>query len=227
MTSIALIGPGRHGTAIASLFASHGTDVVLHHHRPEKAEAAAAAVRAVARDAEVSVAAGLRDAVAGQDLVVLATLWDAPQREVIAGLGDALVGKVLLDVSNPLDVTPAGIIPRQPAEGSAGQFLATLLPSGVGHGKAFSNLATAFINEGADHTPPAVLPFAADSAATADVVRRHLTTTGWLPWLVGDISRSRDLEIGGKFNAVHGSYGRSRLDAAQMAEYAGPEVVLS
>lgn len=56
MTSLALIGPGRHGTAIARLFASHGIDVVLYHHRKAKAEAAAAAIRAVARDADVTIA---------------------------------------------------------------------------------------------------------------------------------------------------------------------------
>src|SRR5690606_7763723 len=124
MTSLALIGPGRHGTAIARLFASHGIDVVLYHHKQAKAEAAAASIRAVARDADVTIATSAADAVEGQELVVLTTLWDAPQRAVIAELGDALAGKVLLDVSNPLDVTPAGIVARRPAEGSAGQFLA-------------------------------------------------------------------------------------------------------
>lgn len=227
MTSIALIGPGRHGTAIASLFASHGTDVTLYHHKQAKAEAAAQAVRAVAKDASVTVAATLAEAVEGQELVILATLWNEPQRQVIEDLGENLAGKVLLDVSNPLDVTPAGIIPRKPVEGSAGQFLDTLLPANVGHGKAFSNLATAYINESADKNPAAVLPFAADSAKTADTVRRYLASTGWQPWLVGDISQSRELEIGGKFNAVQGRWGRSRLDAEEMLQYAGPEATLS
>ncbi|MFD1828014.1 MULTISPECIES: NAD(P)-binding domain-containing protein [Mumia] len=223
MNSLALIGPGRHGTAIARLFASHGVDVTLYHHRPAKAAAAAGAVRAVAVGAQVAVASTLAEAVDGQELVILATLWDSAQRAVIGELGASLADKVLLDVSNPLDVTPAGIVPRTPREGSAGEFVATLLPSGTGHVKAFSNLATTAIGEGADHEPPAVLAFAADSAATADRVRPYLERTGWLPWLVGDISVSRDLEIGGKYNAVHGRWGRSRLDPDQMLTHAGPE----
>ena len=150
MTSLALIGPGRHGTAIAQLFASHGVDVNLYHHRSNKAQAAARAVRAVAVDSEVTVAESLAEVVEGQEIVILATLWDSAQRQVIAELGDLLVGKILVDVSNPLDVTPSGIIPRKPAEGSAGQFVATLLPRGTGHVKAFSNLATVAIREGAD-----------------------------------------------------------------------------
>lgn len=227
MTSIALIGPGRHGTAIAQLFASHGVDVTLYHHRAAAADAAARAVRSVAVDAEVTVAPTLAAAVESQELVVLTTLWNAPQRAVISELGEALVGKVLLDVSNPLDVTPAGIIPRVAAEGSAGQFVATLLPAGVGHAKAFSSLATAYIRESADMQPAAILPFAADSAATEAIVRPYLAATGWQPWLVGDISVSRELEIGGKYNAVHGRYGRSRLDAEQMLAHAGAEAEIA
>lgn len=227
MTSLALIGPGRHGTAIAQLFASHGVDVNLYHHRSNKAQAAARAVRAVAVDSEVTVAESLAEVVEGQEIVILATLWDSAQRKVIAELGDLLVGKILVDVSNPLDVTPSGIIPRKPAEGSAGQFVATLLPRGTSHVKAFSNLATVAIREGAGHEPPAVLAFAADSAATADRVRPYLERTGWLPWLVGDLTVSRELEIGGTYNAVHGRWGRSRLDPEEMLAHAGPEAVLA
>lgn len=227
MTSIALIGPGRHGTSIAQLFASHGVNVTIFHHRPEKAKAAANEISAAARGAEAIVAESLAEAVEGQEVVFLTTLWDKAQREVISGLGEKLLGKTLVDISNPLDVTPNGIIPRTPAEGSAGQFVAALLPAGVGHVKVFSNLATAFITESADLTPQAVLPFAADSQKTADLIRPYLAATGWQPWLVGDISVSRELEIGGRFNAVHGRHGRSRLDAHEMGEYAGAEVNLA
>lgn len=227
MPSIALIGPGRHGTAIAQLFAAHGTDVTLYHHKIAKAEAAATAVRRVAKDATVTVAKSLEEAVDGHELVVLATLWNEPQRAVMGALDGKLEGKVILEISNPLDVTAAGIIPRNPVEGSAGQFFATLVPQGVGHAKAFSNVATAAILEGADHQPPAVLPFAADSAKVAEIVRPYLASTSWLPWLVGDLGRSRDLEIGGMYNNVQGRYGRSRLDEKQMLEYSGPEAVLS
>lgn len=226
MTSIALIGPGRHGTAIAQLFARHGIDVTLYHHRPAQALAAAAAVRQLAQDAQVRVADTLTEAVRENEVVFLTTLWDHAQREVLAELRSHLDGKILVDTSNPLDVTPAGIIPRTPAEGSAGQFVATLLPAGVGHVKAFSNLATAFINESADATPQAVLAFAADTQHTADRIRPYLAATGWHPWLVGDIAVSRDMEIGGKYNSVQGRHGRSRLDANEMLQYAGPEAQL-
>lgn len=146
MTSIALIGPERHGSAIAQLFASHGTDVTLFHYKHDKASAVAQALRESAPQATITVAHTLQEAVADNDLVVLATLWDKPQREVLESLGSALEGKIVLDISNPLDVTPFGIIPRTPEQGSAGQFVQSILPARVGHAKAFSNLATASIS---------------------------------------------------------------------------------
>lgn len=171
------------------------------------------------------VAKSLAEAAEAADVVALTTLWDAPQRAVLAEIGDRLVGRVLLDVSNPLDVTPAGIIPRRPAEGSAGQFVATLLPAGVGHAKAFSNLNTAVITAAADKTPPAVLAYLADSRATNDIVRPVLEHTGWQPRYVGDLSQSAELEIGGKYNAVHGHWGRSALEPGEFAARFGPEVL--
>lgn len=223
MPAVSIIGPGRHGTAIAQLFAAHGVDVTLFHHRAEKGERARAVVASVARDAKVALAASLEEAADAAEVVALTTLWDAPQRAVLGHIGSRLVGRVLLDVSNPLDVTPEGIQMRRPAEGSAGQFVKTLLPAGVGHAKAFSNLATATILNAADKQPPAVLAYVADSRSTADIVSPVLAKSGWQPWYVGDIESSRDLEIGGKYNDVHGRYGRSALDASEYAAKFGPE----
>lgn len=223
MTTLSLIGPGRHGTAIAQLFAAHGVEVTLFHYRPQKAEQAARTITAVVPDAAIKLAESLEAAVDSSDVVALTTLWDAPQREVLSRIGDRLVGKVLLDVSNPLDVTPAGIFFRTPVDGSAGQFVSTLLPAGAGHVKAFSNVATAVLGAAADQQPCAVLPYLADAVATAHRVKPLLELTGWQPRYVGDIQRSADLEIGGRYNKVAGRLGRTVLDVREFTEQFGPE----
>ena len=223
MSTISLIGPGRHGTAIAQLLAAHGVEVTLFHYRPQKAEQAARTIAAAVPGAVVKIAESLEAAADSSDVVALTTLWDAPQREVLARIGDRLVGKVLLDVSNPLDVTPAGISFRRPVEGSAGQFVASLLPAGVGHVKVFSNLATAVLGTATDQEPAAVLPYLADSVETAHRVRPLLVRTGWLPWYVGDIDRSAELEIGGRYNKVAGRLGRTVLDVQEFSQQFGPE----
>ena len=135
MLPVTVIGTGRHGTAIGLLFASHGVPVRLNHYRPAKATAARDAILRAVPGADVTVVDSVTEAVESSELVVLATLWNHPQRQVIDALGDSLQGQVLLDISNPLDVTPQGIIPANPVEGSAGGFVATLLPEGVGHAR--------------------------------------------------------------------------------------------
>jgi predicted dinucleotide-binding enzyme len=223
MASISIIGPGRHGTAIARLFATHGVDVTLFHYRPEKAKLAAQVLRTAAPTAKLEIAESLEAAADAADVVALTTLWDAPQREVISRIGDRLVGKVILDVSNPLDVTPTGIHLRKPLQGSAGQFVASLLLAGVGHAKAFSNLTTAVLGTAADQAPRAVMPYLADSAASAHRVRALLDRTGWLPRYVGDISQSAKIEIGGAYNKVAGRLGRTVLDEQEFSERFGLE----
>ena len=224
MTAISIIGAGRHGTAIGALFASHGVDVTLFHKKPERLALAHRTVTAAARGgATVTIAETLEDAVDAAEVVALTTLWDVPQREVLDVVRDRLVGHVVLDVSNPLDVGPAGISMRRPAEGSAGQFLDTLLAPGTGHGKAFSNMPTATISGAADKTPLAVMPYLANDARTAAVMADLLGQTGWQPWYVGDISQSAQMEIGGAYNTITGRWGRAAADAAEFGAAFGPE----
>lgn len=227
MTAVTIIGPGRHGTAIGRLFAAHRIDVTLYHYWWHKADVAAALVHAAANDAEVTIAPTLEAAVDASELILLTTLWDAPQRQVLGAVRDALVGRILIDVSNPPVVTPAGARTSRPPQGSAGQFVATLLPPGVGQVKAFSNLKAVTLESDADHLPRAVLPFAADSARTAERVRPYFEAIGWQPWLIGDISRSAELEAGGRFATALGRFGRGRLDAEEMLRLGGPEAILS
>ena len=67
-----------------------------------------------------------------------------------------------------------------------------------------------------------MLPYLADSSATAQRVRPLLEQTGWLPRYVGDISRSADLEIGGRYNKVTGRLGRTVLDEHEFTRQFGP-----
>lgn len=223
--TLTLIGPGRHGTAIAGLFASHGVNISLFHYKPAKAEAAARRLRPIARNARIDIATSLEEAAQASPFLALTTLWGAPQQAVVSALGDLLDGKILIDVANPLDVTPTGAQMRRPVEGSAGQYLASLLPANVRHVKAFSNLATAAVASAAiaEASPKAVLPYLADSAETSAQVRPLLSQTGWQPRYVGTLRSARDLEITGTYNQVSGRLGRTVLDVDEFTARFGPE----
>ncbi len=54
-------------------------------------------------------------------------------------------------------------------------------------------------------------------------MRPLLERTGWQPWYVGDIGRSADLEIGGRYNKVTGRLGRTVLDVQDFTRQFGPE----
>jgi hypothetical protein len=79
------------------------------------------------------------------------------------------------------------------------------------------------IETAANHEPPAVLLYLADSADTSQRVRPLLVRTGSQPWYVGDISRSNDIEIFGRYNQVTGHLGRTVLDTEEFVARFGPE----
>ncbi|MEV6162016.1 NAD(P)-binding domain-containing protein [Streptomyces sp. NPDC052052] len=222
--NVTLVGPGVHGTMIAALLARHGVGVTLYHYKPAKAEAAAAQVRAVAQDpSRVAVENDLHRAAAASDIVVLATLWGEAQRQVIQEIGDELAGRVVVDVSNPLDVTPHGIIRALSPHQSSGAFVAGLLPEGTSHVKVFSSIGPDALAEGADLADPAVLAYGASDARGKKAGAEMVRAVGWRPWFLGDAVRNAvRLEIGGEVNVLRGRRGRLITEAEAEAAF-GPE----
>lgn len=93
---IAIIGTGAVGRTLASAFQRLGHDVVVGTRDPEET-----AAREEWRDLEVPLAP-FGEAARDADLVVNATSG-AASLDALRQVGDDLAGKVLLDVSNPLD----------------------------------------------------------------------------------------------------------------------------
>ena len=99
-TTIAIIGAGNVGRALATSATRAGYDVIVSSSDPEDARAVAAATGA-------RVAASNREAASAAGIVVLAVPY--PVLETIAAdLSDALHGKVVVDVTNrPIQSGPA------------------------------------------------------------------------------------------------------------------------
>jgi predicted dinucleotide-binding enzyme len=117
--NIAIVGPGKLGSALAKLWARKGHEVFLTFSRD------AAKLDALAKEIGAHAhAATVKDAVAKSDVVVLTTKWAAVP-DVIAQAG-SLEGKVVLDCTNTMT-------PRKTAEGipetrSCAEVLATMAP---------------------------------------------------------------------------------------------------
>ncbi len=174
---------------------------------------------AVARDAvanDVVVAApDAASAVAGftqggaeippADVVILALPFGSAINDVVAGLGDALAGTAVVDISNPVEMTALG--PKQamyvPA-GSAGQELAQRLPAGCVHVHGLTHLDASVWAEaaahGADGSAPAALPLLASAPASDPRVQTVLdlfARMGFDPRVIGGIEDSSLIEVGG------------------------------
>jgi 8-hydroxy-5-deazaflavin:NADPH oxidoreductase len=190
MTTIAIIGAGNVGRALSTALNRAGHDVVISSRDP--GVAAAVAAETGARSAASNLEA-VRDA----DVVVLATYFAASADELVAELRDAVAGKVVVDVSNPVKPTFDGLV----TEGgpSAAEWYQTRLPE-ARVVKAFNTLFAA------NQVNPVVDGVQLDGAvATDDEEARQLVleitrSIGLRPIDAGPLVRARELEALGWLN---------------------------
>ncbi|MDK6274380.1 hypothetical protein QP116_01230 [Pseudoglutamicibacter cumminsii] len=139
------------------------------------------------------------------DVVILALPFGSAINDVVAGLGDALAGRAVVDISNPVEMTALG--PKQsmyvPA-GSAGQELAQRLPAGCVHVHGLTHLDASVWAEaaalGADGSAPAALPLVASAPASDPRVQTVLdlfARMGFDPRVIGGIEDSSLVEVSG------------------------------
>ena len=115
---IGIIGTGSIGRTLGRRWAPRH-EIVLGSRRPEAAEVLAA----VAEAGKNARAAGVAEAAAFGDVVVLATPWRATL-DVVRGAGD-LAGKVIVDCTNPVGPGLRHALPS----GSATEAIAAQVPS--------------------------------------------------------------------------------------------------
>ncbi|HET7388668.1 MAG TPA: NADPH-dependent F420 reductase [Nocardioidaceae bacterium] len=119
-------GTGPQGKGLAYRWAMHGHRVAIGSRSEERAQAAADEIGKRLPDAKVSGAAN-RDAVAGADVVLLAVPYDGHD-ELVAGLADALAGRIVISCVNPLGFDKQGPYGLALADGSAAETAARLAP---------------------------------------------------------------------------------------------------
>jgi len=101
---IAIIGTGNVGAALGRGWSAAGHDVVFGTRDPRGAKVAKLLESAEGN----ATAAAVGEAVAGAEVVVLATPWNVSE-EVVRSLGD-LGGRILVDCTNPLQPDLRGLI---------------------------------------------------------------------------------------------------------------------
>jgi len=185
MSSITVIGTGNVAGAVASLAARGGASVQILGRNREKASKLAA---------QISATPGIiGDAITG-DIVVFALPY-AAIAEVAESYGTALDGKVVVDVSNPVDFqTFDGL--TVPADSSAAAELQVKLPQAKVV-KAFNtNFAGTLASGLVGDVPPTVLVAGDDDGAKQALVD-VVTAGGANAAAVGSLKRARELEAFG------------------------------
>lgn len=133
-------GTGKQGKGLAYRWAKAGYPVYIGSRTPEKAQRAAAAVRQRLGDPTAPVKGLANLEAATQAEVVVLTVPYSAHRQTLEAVRDALVGKILVDVTVPLK-PPKVTKAQMPPAGSAAQEAQALLGDDVAVVDAFQNIA--------------------------------------------------------------------------------------
>jgi len=184
----AIIGVGNLGGTVARHLVGGGESVVL----SAKDEAHA---KALADELGPNAsAASVEEAIAGADVVVLAT-WLDQTRELVPARTRLLEDKVVVDPSNPIGFDENGRMFRTlPLRESAGSVVAGLLPESAHYVKAFGTLGADQLATSANREPRVVLFYATDDDAAEATAQRVIRAAGFEPLKVGGVSDAGRIE---------------------------------
>ena len=119
-------GTGPQGRGLALRWARAGLKVIIGSRKADRAEEAAAELRAEAKVDHITGLDNLETA-RQADIVLIAVPWEG-HRPLLESLREPLVGKIVIDCVNPLGFDKQGPFALPVAEGSAAQQAAALLP---------------------------------------------------------------------------------------------------
>jgi predicted dinucleotide-binding enzyme len=124
------------------------------------------------------------------DIVILAVLY-AGAVEVVAHYGDALSGKILVDITNPFNADASGLVTT--AGNSISQQIAAAAPESAHVVKAFNTILGNVLAE----EKPVDAFFAGDNAEAKARVAAFLESLGMRPLDAGELEMAHALEWAG------------------------------
>lgn len=187
--AVTIIGAGNMARGIGTRLVAAGESVTIFDRTPAKAAELASALQAQAKPG-VTVTAAPQGAPIADDMVVLALFYGA-EREVVEAHKDHLAGKVLVEISNPLNATYDDLEP--PAGSSAAEEIAKLAP-GARVVKAFNTTFAGTLVNGEVAGHPLDVFLASDDAEAKGRLAGIITASGLRPLDVGPLKRARQLE---------------------------------
>ncbi|MBP2412559.1 putative dinucleotide-binding enzyme [Arthrobacter stackebrandtii] len=183
MSTVTIIGTGNMARGIAARALAAGRTVELLNRDAGKAAAVAAELGG-------NTTSGAVGQVPSGDIVVLAVPFDAA-KEIVTAYGEALAGKTIVDITNPVNFETFDSLVVAP-DTSAAEEIAALTPGNVV--KAFNtNFAgTLVAGEAGGHKLDGFI--AGDNTDATAAVASLMFDGGMRPLVVGALKRSRELE---------------------------------
>src|SRR4051794_1058866 len=206
---IGIVGAGRIGGNLASLWAKQRHEVMLSYSRePENLEQRASAIGALASVGSVREAAEFGDA------VLFSVPWSRID-EVLEEIGDeALDGKVVIDTTNQFG--PDGLVDL-PEGKTAAQLNAERMPPGVKYVKAFNTLTAGFQGAAAGRSGDerAAMFFCGADEEAKETVKKLIRDIGFAQVDAGGLADAAVMEAPRREGAVYGE----ELSKAEAVEF--------
>jgi predicted dinucleotide-binding enzyme len=183
MNTVTIIGSGTMATVIGTRASTHG-------HAVEIMSRDAAKAQALADRIGHGATVGTFGAKPAGDIVVLAVLFGGAV-DVAQQYGDALAGKVVVDITNPFNADGTGLV-TSPGR-SVSQQLAEIVPEDAHVVKAFNTIFSGAIAQ----DEPLDVFLAGDTAEARKEVAAFLESLDMRPLDAGDLEMTHALEWAG------------------------------
>jgi predicted dinucleotide-binding enzyme len=182
VSSISIIGLGNMASALADRALAGGNAVEIIGRDQAKAKELAAALGATA---------GTAGAAPVGDIIILAVPY-ASAAAVVSEYGDALRGKVIIDITNPVSPDFQGFV--TPDSSSGAQEIAKAAPAGAHVVKAFNTLFSHVLAAGPADGRLVDVFIAGDDAQAKTRVSAFIESLGLRPMNTGQLPMARTLE---------------------------------
>ena len=184
MSSISIIGSGGMAAAIGGLAAKAG-------HTVEVMSRDTAKARALAKQIGAGATAGTFGAAPAGDIVILAVPY-AAVLDVVKQFGEELAGKLLVDITNPINSDFTGFV--TPEDSFGAQEIAKAAPADAAVVKAFNAQSAQVLAAGPVDGHPLDVFIAGDDAQAKARVSAFIESLRLRPMDTGQLTMARTLE---------------------------------
>ena len=185
-----IIGAGNMGRGIATRLLSGGNSVVIMDRDNAEAQKMAGELRSAVKGSAAVGAAAMSGPIKSEAVVLAVYYGSVPA--ILSQFGSQLAGKVLVDITNPLNATFDDL--ATPPGSSAAEEIAKLAPAGAKVVKAFNTTFAGTLLAGQVTGQSLDVFIAGDDAGVKERLAQAFKASGLRPIDVGPLRRARQLE---------------------------------